>query len=340
MYNSGYEEEFLENLKYVGPLYHYTTEEVREKMFSCIGVSNDKLPYDEHCIALRFTNIRDMTSNDSTERRKVSPVVKRVVDELLRKNEVTEDFAECIINFQPNDIGDIITMTDEIYDSSFDGCGGGFKNEILDLNPGKIDYYVACFSKNPENNYLREWIKSRNPQTKGVVRIAFDDSLCDPGLLEHKEYKWHMNVGRYLKHNLPPFCCVEGCFLSLWVREVAYDDNLKDEMIEKYLLSVYNDFWQGGDKDKEDELKDDLKLKLENMYFLFDAFFKDYRNEEQDYFKEDEVRIVVKMKHGPCPKAYRDRGVIWCGDQDDQNNGDYKYLYLPISRLLIRDDGC
>lgn len=32
----------------------------------------------------------------------------------------------------PNDIGNILKMTDEIYDSTSDGCGGGFRNEILD----------------------------------------------------------------------------------------------------------------------------------------------------------------------------------------------------------------
>lgn len=336
MYNSGYEEEFLEKLKYVGPLYHYTTEEVRERMFSCIGVSNDKLPYDEDCIALRFTNIRDMTSNDPTERRKVSPVAKRVIDELLRKNEVSEDFAECVINFQPNDVGSIITITDEIYDSSSDGSGRGFRNEILEINPGKIDYYVACFSKNPENTYLQEWIQSRNSETTGVVRISFDSSLCDSGLLECRKNKWGMNIKGY-KRIAQPSRAVEESFLSLWVREVAYDDNLKDEMVERYLMSVYNDFWHGGDEDKEN----DLMLKLEDMYFLFDAFFKDYRNEEQEYFKEEEVRIVVKIKQGSCSKAYKDSGVILCNDQDGQSNEEgYKYLYLPVSKLLIRDGEC
>lgn len=43
---------------------------------------------------------------------------------------------------------------------------------------------------------------------------------------------------------------VEESFLPFWVREVAYDDNLKDGMNKIYLMSIYNDFWQGGGEKK------------------------------------------------------------------------------------------
>ncbi len=298
----------LNELKYCGKLYHYTNDIGCTGIF-CPKTSNGNIiPLPENCISLRFTKISAMDRNDKNERNHICDTVKEVIQRLLNEPKesekyITQEFADIVLGFKPNGIGWYIGISDVINKE--------LGNNQISAGYDKIDYYVACFSTNPDNKYIER-------RFKYPIRLSFERSFVNPD--EKKACMF--NMPGYYKQ-LFPYCNISDSFLIPYFRKVLYDDTKKNKLIEKRLLEIYNTHSE----------KKDIENQLEDMYSLYDAFFKRYADSENDYWREEEVRLVFRIAPKNKNSTLRQNGFVF--DKEIRNGKEVEYLYIPISKEFL-----
>ena len=249
-----------------------------------------------------------MTRNDREERRHIIAAIQDAISNLEKEPEssekyVTPEFVEIVQKFLTSNID----KDQDFYTIISDEVNQKFGNYQVKWGYGKLDYYVACFSTNPDNEYIME--KSGLP-----VRLAFK--------------KLFSSSDEIPKCFFPPYSKVAKCFLDYYLKKVLYCDVEKRRLIESYLLYIY----------KHNNGTEDITNQLQDMCSLYDAFFKKCRNSETkyEYWKEEEVRFVIRVPHEPSSYSLlAEQGIVFDSEVNEDGEIRYKYLYLPISKEFL-----
>ncbi len=280
----------LDCLNYSGSLYHYTSEEAYQYI-----VHPQK--WIDNCISLRFTRIDCMTRNDTRERKHIEDTVKKSVDILFKQNKIDSKFKDAVINYKTNHTGLSVKKADKFY-----------------LSLDKINYYIACFSTNPNNQY----IKTRFNAQKCISFLpVFSQTFCPDS----------QNVSTYFGNSFisfPTISFAPRLQFKKWdlfynLKRVTYDDSEKNKIIQHDLLDIYQ-----RSKSEDDA---DLKYKLQAMYSTYDAFFKAKQIGNEAYYKEEEVRFVIEIPDSRSDELYSQGKIKFDIDK--------KYLYLPIDKQFL-----
>lgn len=289
----------LKELEYNGELFHYTNEEGQNGIF----YHNDCPNYPEGCISLRFKRIDCMTKNDSNERKHIDNAVKKIAMQLLDKKKITREFQERLHEYIPSNKGFFMLALDKIDDQFY----GSPHRRLLDFGP--MDYFVACFSINPNNKYIvREF--------KTPIRIAFNADFS-------QMYNNPFSIYPYPQQSL------RKCSFPTYMRRVEYIDTfidgdyIKSDFIENKILDIFTHYQET----KEEKA---IEWDLEDMYSLCDAFVKDSK-----YKQEEEVRFVIRFpqrsffleKYRCFPK--------WLADNYFVFDEKWTYLQIPISKNFV-----
>lgn len=311
---SNYNRWDLKELEYNGELYHYTKVAASRGIFC----HKDCPDYPENCISLRFTRIDCMTKNDPDERMHIDKAVKKIAQKLSRHGKICDGFLKIICDYKPTSKGFYWLAQDKI-DNQF------YKPQHRVLSDfGPVDYYVACFSTNPNNEHIVEEFKTS-------VCIAFNPqfSLICTDLFSHVPAKVGLGFIPDLGSDTYPVESIRKCFLHTYLRRVEYIDTsadvneIKSDLIEKRLLDIFECY-------KEEPTAGKIWEDVEDMYSLCDAFIKDIR-----YQPEEEVRFVIRLpqreyflkKYGQFPQLLADSHFVFDKDRT--------YLQLPISDEFV-----
>lgn len=253
----------LELLKYNGPLFHYTTHKNYKKIIHPMYAPK------EHAL-LRFSRIDYMTKNDDKEQKSIQDVVKKSAKKMLENGDISIDFANSVINYQPQNTGSYMFFCDSSSLSEHSDLPSG----IMDY--GKTVYYVACFSKSPRNEHIKKSFRAKKciKFSEDFLRYAYDQKSS-----ESSGNGFSVVPALYM-----PFYGLNRCGLgaNYYIREVVYDKHQKQKFIKSYLKEIYQNHT-------------DLKSKkwlfdIQDMYSLFEAFFK-----RSKYKREAEVRFVIRL---------------------------------------------
>lgn len=290
----------LDELTYNGPIYHYTSEEKYQKIMQpAIGF----VP--EDCISLRLRNIAHMTDkNDKKERKHIYDTVYEAAKRLLSQKQISKDFYDIVIHFESLEKGYSIS------DTGITNRHIHVQNSKWRLTYTQLDYYVSCFSVNPDNKRIKDDFNApmRIPfnkffsasQPHYIGRLTDDVSICAP---------------QYYG-SLYPFCSFSGCKLEYYIKRVVYDDEEKINLIASCLTYIGNHYLPTD--------KDDIAFHLQAMYTLYDAFFK---NISLAY--EEEVRLVVRLARTAQTELLSKNYVILDGEDG---------MYLPISKDFLENE--
>ena len=99
--------------------------------------------------------------NDSNERMHIDKAVKKIAQKLSRHGKIDNDFLKLICDYEPTCRGFYRLAIDEI-DNQFHRP----QHRLL-IDFGPLDYYVACFSTNPNNEHITKEFKTS-------IRITFN----------------------------------------------------------------------------------------------------------------------------------------------------------------------
>lgn len=150
-WDSDYNPWDLAELSYTGKLYHYTNKAGCDGILappSFLGLSSD-------CISLRFTRIEDMIRNDPEERRHIIASVQKALNNLCNEPKSSErhisaEFADIVQNFPAKERDIDVGLYTLISDRQNKELG----NYQVKMGYNRLDYYVACFSTDPDNEYI------------------------------------------------------------------------------------------------------------------------------------------------------------------------------------------
>lgn len=300
----------LNELTYIGELYHYTHKDGCDGIFNPKTSDGKRILLPPNHIALRFTRTADNGRNDDKERRHINDTVKRVAEKLQHEPKdsdryISADFAEIVQNYQNLDTGYYTVISEKINKE--------LRNHQIKWGYGAVNYYIACFSTNPNNEYIMESFKC-------PIRLSFRHSFSAP----NEKKKGYLGgipcevIGLYKR--LSPFSNLNSAFLTYYIGKVLYDDAEKCKLIEKYLLSIYKHYTE----------KQSIEDQLQDMYYLYDAFFK---NSYGAYWKEEEVRFVIKLSSEVSQDALKQYGFVF--DSEIRNGRKYDYVYLPVDKEFL-----
>lgn len=230
----------LEPLKYEGPLYHYTGTETCKKIFHPQRALKD-------CICLRFARIETMLWNDEKERRHIQDTIHEISECLVSNGAISKDFANILLNYQPNDKGIYRIALDKVDEH----CGNKIK-----IGYGLVDYYVACFSTNPYNSHIITEMLVKHPS---VDRIDFSSRFVSPE-----------SVGdSTIRRMSYPFSALNNCMLEYDIKQVVYDDAQKYELLENEVARL-GDKFDGLAKNR----KNSIRYDIQSLYALYEAFLR------------------------------------------------------------------
>jgi len=281
----------LKSLNYEGPLYHYTGAETCEKIFNPQDVPKD-------CALLWFARIESMTRNDTKERRHIRDTMRETADRLLFQKRISNNFKDIVLLYEPNDEGIYRIATDEIHPD--------LKNNIVKIDYGLVDYFVACFSICPNNAHIiTELLKKHSI----VKRIDFRNWFSSSKEIGYKS----------LRHMSYPFVSLDKCFLEYDIKQVVYDDAKKSELLETELIEMSCKY-----ESLERENKDNIRYDLQALYVLYEAFFK---GNEDKYKNEKEVRFVVRIPRKERPHILAENRIAF-------GKGD-SHIEIPIAKDFI-----
>lgn len=308
----------LNELKYCGKLYHYTN------MIGATGIfghtDSPNLPND--CISLRFTRIDCMKKNDSEEREHINKAIKKIAKKLFLCNKIDYEFMQMFLNYTPTYKGYYTLATDEI-DCEF------YKPQnrwLMDFGP--LDYYVACFSIEPNNEHI---INEFHSPICITFNADFSQKCTEPSsIVVNKSRSWNRVIdtgyGSY------PINSIRICNCNIYLRRVEYVDvhtcidKIQSNLLEERMIDIYKNYKENCKLNLETILND-----IEDMYSLCDAFVKDIK-----YKAEKEVRFVIRLpqekyfieKYGSFPMLLTENQFVFDPDR--------KYLQLPISEEFIK----
>lgn len=312
----------LNELAYTGKLYHYTDQNGCAKIFNLTDAQNNKLAIPSECISLRLTRIEDMIRNDSEERRHIIASVQTATNNLSNEpkdseRHITAEFADIVLDFPPKETDTVVGPYTFVSEKMNKELG----NHQVTIGYNKLDYYVACFSTDPDNEHImKKW--------SAPIRLEFKSGFSNPteepyGLLN--EFISIQMPGYY--YNFSPYPEIRKCFAGHPFKRVVYDDIEKCKLIENFLLHIYHN--NSGKKD--------IRTQLYNMYSLYDAFFKKRVNNETgyEYWKEKEVRLVIRIPRRKQRDFLKEFGLIL--DTETEHDGEiaYKFLYLPVDKVFL-----
>lgn len=282
----------LEELNYYGPLYHYTDSDA----YALICNPHD-MPSD--CISLQFTRIDYMTKNDENERKHIKDTVKNALHSLLNQHKIRLKFVDVVTNYIPNQSGLSIQNI----------------NSAFEISADKVDYYVACFSTNPNNEYIKKHFKA---QKRISFLPEFSYTFCSetqkslPGVRK--------SFISFPALSLSPYPQLQEAKLFYDLKRVSYNNSEKNDIIQHELLQIYRDF-----KDLTD-----LQYRLQAMYSTYDAFFKSKQVGNEEYYKEEEVRFVIRLPEKTSQSLYSSGKIKFDTPQKE-------HLYLPIDKAFLDD---
>ena len=317
-WESSYNPWNLDELSHRGKLYHYTDKA------GCDGIiaPKESLGLSPDCISLRFTRIEDMIRNDLEERKHIVASVRKALNNLLNEPQNSErhipaEFADIVENFPAKETDIDVGSYTLISDKQSKELG----NYQIKMGYNRLDYYVACFSTDPDNEYImRKW--------NAPIRLTFKSAFLNPNEMPHGFVNNQVAIqmpGFY--HNFSPYPELRRCVIGHSFKRVSYDEVERCALIENFLLYIY----------KYSRNKKDIKVKLHDMYSLYDAFFKKAVNEESgyEYWREKEVRFVIRLPHGTQRDTLKKYGLVL--DSESEHNGEiiYKHLYLPVDKTFL-----
>lgn len=285
---------YLNELAYDGQLYHYTDEAGYR------GIIDPNKNFDDN-ITLRLTRI-DCLSKDPQERQHIQETVKAVAERLKDEGSITADFYEAVISYPSTNTGFSMCITDTWNQET--------RNNVVSMSYGKVDYYIGCFSTDPNNEHIiKEFSSTRN--------IKFNRYFS---LVDNSQKLQQFKINSFSLPNYytacPPYTALHSSFLEYYMKKVLYQAHEKEELIRKALLEISNS-------------PSDFQLELEQMYYLYDGFFKAKKFEE-----EKEVRLLVKVPQmDQAVKQLEENHIRF----EDGENEPKKYLYLPISFKFLEE---
>lgn len=283
----------LDCLNYSDSLYHYTSEE------SYQYIVQPKDWFDD-CISLQFTRIDCMTKNDQKERKHIEDTVEQSIQIFLKQHKIDREFADAVINYKTNHTGlSIQKVKDTFY---------------IDID--KVNYYVACFSTNSDNQYIRTHFHA--PKCISFLPI-FSQTFCPNPQNDFPSFG--NSFMSFPTISFPPYPQLHTKWRLFYnLKRVVYDDTKKIEIITQDLLEIYQ---RSDPKDISD-----LKHRLQAMYSTYDAFFKAKQIGNEEYFKEEEVRFVIEIPN-KISDNLQSQGKI----KFDTNK---EHLYLPIDKRFLK----
>ena len=296
MFNKENNSWYLNELSYNGKLYHYTND------IGYNGIFDKKHDFDDNII-LRLTRIDCL--EDRQERKHIQETVKNVAKQLRDEKLILEGFYNKVINYRPTNCGFTTCVTDT-YDRETN-------NNTIGINYGKTDYYIACFSTNSNNQYIINEMKC----TKRINFTSSFSKISNPQRTEKNESGFLNFIFNF--DNYEPCKSFQSCSLEYYMKRVLYNDQEKEKLIKKRLIEISND-------------TNNFPSNLEQMYYLFDGFFK-----AKKFEKEEEVRLLVKFpKLDSNIKELEKNHVVFADDND--NNIPKKYLYVPINSIFLEEN--
>lgn len=304
----------LKELEYIGELYHYTYLEACRGIFCHQDCPN----YPEDCISLRFKRIDCMIKNDPDERKHINKAVTKIAQKLSKYGKISDDFSKILCDYKPTNKG-IYRLAQDKLDYQF------YKPQhrlLLDFGP--VDYYVACFSTNPNNEHIIKEFKTpvRITFNAGFSRVCANPFQVLPQVSNGVRF---VNFSSYTY----PLQCIQKCFPNTYLRRVEYVDTsadvdkIKSNLIENKLLDIFDRYQKKTTVEK-------IQEEIEDMYSLYEAFIKDIK-----YESEEEVRFVIQLpqreyflkKYGQFPELLTDNYFVFDEDRT--------YLQLPISDEFV-----
>ena len=304
----------LKELKYEGELYHYTYVDACRGIFCHTDCPN----YPSNSISLRFKRIDQMAQkNDPNERKHINHAIKKLARQLFKHGKISEDFLKIICDYEPTGRG--------LYRLALDKKDTQFCEPIVQTEFGPVDYYVACFSTNPNNEHIVKEFKTS-------VRITFNSEFSRRCTDPFSRASFQVgSSGRVFdcSNSIYPLDSIRKCLLDTYLRQVEYVDtsadenDIKSELIEQKLLNIFE---QHQNKLRTETVQEEI----EDMYSLCDAFIKDI-----SYKLEEEVRFVIRLpekeyflkKYGQFPKLLTDNYFVF--------DKAWTYLQLPISEEFV-----
>ena len=308
----------LKELKYNGELFHYTYASACKGIFC----HEDCPDFPHNSISLRFTRIDQMAKkNDPNERMHIDKAVKKIAQKLSKQRKIDSDFLKLICDYESTCRGFYSLALDEM-DAQFHRPQ---RRLLMDFGP--LDYYVACFSTNPNNEHITKEFKTS-------IRITFNADFSrrcnDPHSFELRQEYPGMYICNF-GNGLYPLQSIRECFVNTYLRRIEYIDtsanidNIKSSFVEEKIMNIYKEYLECSKSEV-----DKILWSIEDMCSLCDAFIKDVL-----YTPEEEVRFVIRLpqrdhfvkEHGQFPKWLAENHFVF------GENG--TYLQLPISEEFI-----
>lgn len=288
-------------------MYHYTNEAGYNGIYNFYDAPKD-------CIMLRFTRIDQSVRNDSKERKHIIDTVIKCINMLLNQNKISADFAKHVKEFVPKEEG--------INTASTNSLDERFHNYPVRISWGKTDYYMACFSINPNNTYI---IKKYD-----ATRCISFNSTFTGNIVNRQLGMIHVNFVPNLRE-LNPFYALMEAGLYFEIKKIIYKSSQQFEIINRELLSLYSIH---KNLDKKEKLENDLA----NMYAEYDGFIKPERIDDEEYHKEEEVRFLIRF---PRDQNYN-KEILEMNHTVFENytpDGRPRSFLLPINKMFLENDG-
>lgn len=286
---------YLKKLSYNGKLYHYTDEAGYR------GIIDPSKNFDNN-ISLRLTRI-DCGAKDPLERKHIQETVKKVADQLREEGRVTANFHHLVKSYTSAITGSPTYATDSL------DCSTHVPQRILKTDWGETDYYIGCFSTNPENQHIKTTFHTTRKIEFVQCFSDIDDATAVRGVAPNGT-NWIISTGV-----LYPIKSLNAASLDFYVKRVLYQDDEKEALVKEALLEIFVH-------------TNDWENRLQMMYYLYDGFFK-----AKKFEPEEEVRLLVKVPRlNQYPKFWEEEYNI---EFKDEENCPRKYLYLPISMEFL-----
>lgn len=278
-------------LEYKGNcLYHYTDDTGAQNIFNP-KLNSATFNFPDGCIALRFTRIDCMTKNDEMERRHIGEDIRAVVAGLSENGLVNTDIAERILGYSSKDESAYLIVQDEVDEET--------KSNVLKLGYEPVDYYVACFSFDPDNQHIIENFGSTH-------RIVFKNFFPGIHTLKRGIFNFIINNDSY-----DPFLSLNECFLDTYICKVVYSESEKYRLLRPEMYRL-----------KEST---NVEQDLQNIYARYEAFFKSTAYEE-----EKEIRFVITVPRSDLPNTLWENNIVLDSTRE--------HLFVPVSKIFLAEN--
>lgn len=270
------------NPEFTTELYHYTD---KETMVTCIlhDKKDDKF-HKANRLDLRLTNLTKFS--DKEEGCHILPVLKCSFKESYQAKEIDHTFFD--------------QMTCEI-------------DSYVQKNNDLSDWYVFCFSRNGDCQYLKKNYACRDKKTGAVLGIQTQELMDTArGYKPQKGQETETNISI---DNLP----------TVLLYDVIYDPLIIKAKVRKFLCKAY-ELYKGNTADKKW-----LSRIVRTMVDLYKLHYK-----SSVFSSEEETRLIVNgrsiEKLGDV-YSFSSPNTDPSGDSQQRNS---KYLYLYLNKSLAK----